>query len=783
LIENEFVEIIYPKLIEYGFHITPAKWGEVSQQSKLAHILNGVFPVFRIFEFLENEGQKFQEDFKRETICAIVIHDVLKGIKRDHTDVELKEVKDWVEKLSLKHFYPALNEKDMRAIIAAHMKWSLRKGAILTSDLDPRVLVLVNLADYLSSMETPDQFDVAQRTLEEINPSFMLIYHKISDVRGYITGFIHIVLEEILKEKCGAIPLLYFPNGTVYIGKKEKILKTDLVDPAFSEDIFHKLQKKVEGEISEDLLDNWINPTSTGNPINPLSFFFFSLEKVLDKTKEKQIEIYGRRQEKWGRATTPDQYSQRLRDKGIEITFTEEDVLLAPYFRIVRFILSKIEKKSPIEATLTLADLLNVKLPLSIREQMEKDPKALTASAAFDDCRILAKFYLDKVDPDRTIKFSEIIETLNKKCKEFLKIDSKKFASLIPPGLKVMWNEVNGYLYENLLINGKRLVLTQDDKDHLKHVQKTKGVSMCPICNRATKGIKQFIDFTKVSSQVFTNWQPPWKPKETRKICGVCYIEFVLRNTFFNIDELKDERSYLLLFMFPQYSFTPVLEKMLSEKLEYGLRQPASKFEPDKAATSILEKGIFNPIRYEEFGSVFTWERFFTVLRPRKHVPGHFFLIWNVPKRPEEVTEIEKWFLATYFALLLQQTLDVKVLITQNIYPIIRGGGDIAGVLKLMAPHHFVREVFGENISLQEVEKFTKLAAAMWYCHIRIWPDYPDDKRIAHIFRVLTSTLFPGATLAKRYLRVKGKKSLILQIQKACEILDEWRAKTEGLDK
>jgi hypothetical protein len=779
------MERVYPKLVENGFHIIPAKWKE-SEQSKLAHILNGIFPIIRLFKFLEGEGQRFPEEFRRKVICAIVIHDVLKGIKENHTDAMLKDANEWSKRLSLKEFCPTLDERDLRAVVAAHMKWSKRKGAILTSDLDPRILVFVNLADYLSSMKTPEEFLTAQKVLEEINSRLRFTYHKVSETRGYVTGFIHMTISKILKDRYNAIPLLFFPNGILYIGKREEIkkMREDLKgDSSFSTAILKTFRDKVTVEIPKEILDDWINPTRNRNFIVPISFLFFSLKEILDATRKERIE-YRKRMEERGWPTTPKERSDRIQkvtNGEISIELTDEDELLAPYFRILTFILSEVVGVKTSEAVFILAKTLGIQLP---ENEMRKYAKWLRTGAGYDDCRILAKHYLDHVDLNRTRNFIEIIDELNERCKEFIKpYESEESIRhlLSALGLEFMWDEINGYIHENVLIDGKGLILPVDQESRLFDLKEV-AREACSICTRTTKGAKQFIDFTKLSSKIFTNWRPPWKAKEERRICGVCYIEFALRNVFLPIAELrnKDERCYLLIFLFPQYSFTSDLWDILNEKMQYMFEEPSTRFDSYKAASHILTESIFNPMKYKEFGTVLTIGDFSMVLKPIFYTPGFFFLVWSVPKPPERTTETEKWFLATYFALLLQQTLDVKVLVTQSVYPHISHSGDISGVIRLVSPHHFIRNIFKEDITLQQIEKFTNLAAAIWCSHRNIWNKLPEDDRVAHILKTMTSVIFPGSTLLMRYLRLSNKNLLTVSerdnlMKKACIIIDKWR--------
>lgn len=266
-------------------------------------------------------------------------------------------------------------------------------------------------------------------------------------------------------------------------------------------------------------------------------------------------------------------------------------------------------------------------------------------------------------------------------------------------------------------------------------------------------------------------------------------MEFAFRNIFVQAEAMRnrDERSYLMLFLYPQYSFTADLWDILSDELRDIFQQPAINFNSYQASAHVLGAGVFDPVKYKEFGSVLAVDRPPTIIIPTfpsaAYMPGMLFMLWLVPKSPEEVTETEKWFLASYFALLIYQTLGVKVLITQDVYPYIRHGGEIKGVIRLMSPHHSIRNILGEDLYLRSVEKMTVFLSALWYSHTQIWEKYPEDRRIAHVLRAITTYLAPGSSFAMRYLRVKKGVTIPphthaeFLMQKACEIIDSWRWK------
>lgn len=800
-IEERYKDVVYPRLVKEGFHVKAAKWGErYSEQSLLTHILNGVFSILRLFNFLEELGLRFSEDFMENSIAYITLHDVLKTEKetrKNHTDVILDDVDQWIGKLSLREFAKHLDEKDARAVIAAHMKWSQHKTAILTSNIDIRLLSFVKLGDYLASMEKPENYSQVEAVLRQVSEHVGLTYHKVGDIRGYTTGCIHSALMELLATKYALTPLLYFPSGILYIGRLRDIerLRSDLKETDLTIEALQKTRAQLEKTIKSDVvsttaISTMVNPPAAGSLIDWTVFLFFSIDRVIDEASAICINNYGKKKERWT-GKSPSDYRKEIEKKTrgeIQISLNEEAVMLAPFLRVTRSIINRCEPGlGSIGATCFLAEKLGIVLSKDLVESMLEYSMHLATAAAFDDCRILAAKCIDKYGPSTKFQFNKIIAQVKEVSKKVLaEYNTPKYKNrLLGAELKRFWDELDAYTLHTLSLDGKTLSLnpktTKRIETFISHTL-TGGTSYCPICNRVTKGILQRKDIACLSPRVFSNREAPGSRKTMKKVCAPCCTEFLLRSLSFP-NQKRDEACYLFLFIFPQYSFTPTLQEKLDEELRYLLSTPVAGFNDMQAARSILTEGLFNPLKLEDFGRVLG--KGLSVLRPKivtRFLSGLFIIIWQIPRAPKDVTQIEKWYLATFFALLIQQTLDVKVLVTQSIYPEVRDSDEISGMIKLSAPHQWVRDIFGENINLDEMEKYSLLAAAIWYCHINTNAPpgkIPDSGRVAIVLKTLTSKMFPGSVLAARYVRLMesgGRPPLINNlIRKSCETLDKWK--------
>jgi len=258
------------------------------------------------------------------SVAYITLHDVLKSEKEtreNHTDAVLDDVNQWVEKLSLRKFAKHLNEKDARAVIAAHMKWSKHKTAILTSDIDIRFLAFVKLGDYLASMEKPENYSQVEAVLRQVSEDVGLTYHKVGDIRGYTTGCIHSALMELLATKYALAPLLYFPSGILYIGRLSDIerLRSDLKETDLTSEVLQKIRAQLEKTIKSDVVSataipTMVNPPAAGSLIDWTVFLFFSIDKVVDEASAICINNYGKKKQKWI-GKSPSDYCKEIEKK------------------------------------------------------------------------------------------------------------------------------------------------------------------------------------------------------------------------------------------------------------------------------------------------------------------------------------------------------------------------------------------------------------------------------------------------------------------------------------
>lgn len=208
-----------------------AKWGRKGVSTLLAHSLT----VVGITNTLMDVIGDFDESDRRVAIATSFFHDMLKEdrsskekIKESgrlmdklYTDEDYNKIKNVLQEIDfsedeIKQVIGILPDGSMQGI--EHLEGLLSKKD--TKD-NPEVRRLVHeVADVLASKKSIDEFNdlgVLEDTLDHFNLD--LKFHKVSVIRGVLTSLLHKTFHQIY-EKARYVPVVFYPEGTVYIGLK-----------------------------------------------------------------------------------------------------------------------------------------------------------------------------------------------------------------------------------------------------------------------------------------------------------------------------------------------------------------------------------------------------------------------------------------------------------------------------------------------------------------------------------------------------------------------------------
>jgi len=252
------------------WHLKFAKFNKHSHQSLLAHSLNVASISLSLLEFLENK-QLVQQDkqLHLQLFLTGFLHDCVK-----ETEVYQNAVKQFLDKNGPEPLdFGHQHEKDIRSITETFKKYICKKAEFNEEILEEAIwsithlgkrenaasisqtfkkapskkslicTEIVHFSDILASKYSVEK--AAHTILEgETLSKLSLTFSKVNEVRGVLTHFLHNALEEEY-EKQGFKALLWFPDGTVYIGLKENTKSADMTN------ITEAIAKKMKQTLSE----------------------------------------------------------------------------------------------------------------------------------------------------------------------------------------------------------------------------------------------------------------------------------------------------------------------------------------------------------------------------------------------------------------------------------------------------------------------------------------------------------------------------------------------------
>ncbi len=225
-------EVANGRLREYQKII---QWGAKAGQSLYLHVLNGICVLERLRPILNLDDIEVQVLFS-----AFSVHDLNKleefqNEKRSFNYLaNAKNVGAVLTNLEIEKFFPEWQDylKDIEVLVRAHSRHYHTYDETLDLNYDPYSLERNRLLKYLVPIiramdvvdlsKTLEERAKKQDFLKEINRLFddvqyKFVYHKVSEQRGILTNLIHNEIVKYLETEKDLLPLLYYPDGVVYL--------------------------------------------------------------------------------------------------------------------------------------------------------------------------------------------------------------------------------------------------------------------------------------------------------------------------------------------------------------------------------------------------------------------------------------------------------------------------------------------------------------------------------------------------------------------------------------
>jgi hypothetical protein len=609
------------KMLNQGYLTKPAKTAGfggkeyLTDQSLYVHIVNGVFAVTRLLDYLAREGlYQLTEEEYRAVIAIYSIHDLHKdpsaerGGRREF-DITLNAVFKEAEALGLLHF-AEVSVVQMR-IGMMHLN---KKMVGDYSDAPPQTSKLINivrLADTLASMQEPAQENYRGliHHLNSLSPQlvgrYQFYYHELNEYRGISTQMLHLIVSEILEKHYRCYPLLFFANGVLYLGPADaaNIAPLDDVVTIISTAFFAKIQQTMQN-VGLTVAREALNPQQTVK-FEQYVYLFANASDLLNslasyatrKAPKRFItDLVEKRSQK--RPLFADLYpspAHYCRHYGIEPE-DENDGAFAEKWWAVSQLIKGVESVA--------RDLLGdekafswifetLQTPEAVRSMVLADEAELRRGGVADHCLVLAYHYLrdrtyrkqnqtnGNAYSVRAVELGDVLDQLQEQVIPGLqRIADLNARQKVVDRELALTQDLSAYLLESLHCSHPAFAkLVPKASDVFSEYQKRKtGGShqrLCVLCGRVipaemrTPTIKTGI--LEDQALVFSNKLVPRETVAGQMVwCPMCYLEFTLRQLNGlgypqGADSGLSDRLYL--YLFPDYFFTPEQAAQMSNVL------------------------------------------------------------------------------------------------------------------------------------------------------------------------------------------------------------------------
>lgn len=657
------------------------QFGKKAGETLEAHILSGI----GVLETLRPRLQ-LQEVETRTLYTAFTIHDINKALndQRAFSKLAVSEtLAQEIKRLKLDGFFPDWKDylNDITSLVRAHSGHLHASGETLIAKHDPiyglglrRVNALIHLmraADIIGLSHTLQERTHKATFLSHLNAyladtgiqeQYVFHTHQLVEQRGLLTNVLHNALMEEFTEDADWLPLLLYPDGVAYLGRKGIVF--DL-----NEDRLRRFGRRIDKNLSTILFSNPVdlfNPDiKQGIKIKPDALrsgvrfeeLLRHARNLISRRKFKPTELEAKARK---RASVPKAYGResalaqalqtRLNDPTPFIDASEAQLRSAELARAYYIFLNDHFKG--------MKDIwFHIYRLLALPE--DYFPLYECFDARYDRCYILAK--------DIAISEEDVYERIANDGQAYL--DQVSEATTAQTGLEP----------ENLWTNYLRLYLTLDDnpvsrsrwETHLAHYVKNQH-KQCVHCSGPFKtvqwrkaDVRAELDVQKFSNRL----RGGGKDEPVKQICEVCRIQFLLEVV--NYPTIQNEKT-LYLHLFP-YSFltppyvrglvnaftrlrnTDIVLQALNMDVKTAVEQVTNKVPlrprfSDKAKGKAESHGILIP-KYEDT------------------VSSVLILPVSFPEQKKQDRTVERYLFALWNGLVLQRALNMKVLLSKDAVP------------------------------------------------------------------------------------------------------------------
>jgi len=571
---DQFIEVG----LERGWHLKVGKWGAGGTASLLSHSLTvaGVAEqVFRKIGLPENEirigiATAFLHDFLKESHSSREeIERTGRLLDKEFTESDIGEISDILHRIGY--------DDDEIEIVASilthgalqsleHLQTILRR--VPNRDL-PRVRRLVHeVADPLASIKDLSEFERNRRRFDESLREWglRLEYHQVSTIRGVTTSLCHRAIEEIYSS-WGFEPILYYPEGTVYLGRSDRPLDTDGFRDAFVQEYWNKLESYIEYVPEENIVSAIIGPYNQSKI--PTPEFAYASDSILNRFwdnirsgnsvsdpagLEKYIDVARRLSEH-------EDLEIELSDDAIRDDAIKELLgifVIFYYFKEIRDHafgdngFSGNGDGEPISKLRVEYESTGCGERLDFEEFLEIIDGLSHSGVGVDEKILRNAARLRRLFPDDLLR-SQVLDKAVNLCKRFSKI-LRPYAEK-RKGLRA--TPIPEYLLPEIVrpFVASPEHIAQEIFNHYSRGKEAGGTIVCPVCgNKPEKEIRSK-KVGKGESKSFTNFLIGGSTLQNRTICTLCDLEMSLRSPYLHyLQQGADAYEYYII---PQLNLSP----------------------------------------------------------------------------------------------------------------------------------------------------------------------------------------------------------------------------------
>lgn len=606
-IVNEYVETIVPAMLRQNYHLRLVKGGpdypHLAEQSHFAHIINGVFGLTKLVQFLVTEQMflpRLDNITFRKGLALYTPHDLHKG--KDYGKIDKSEFA--IPLARLRQEYEALNIPDFVQIddhllrhANVHSRSPRHGDALLSDDPDAHFLwLLVRLADTLASAQTPqDSIPSLKNYLTKLAGSafvdppvgqYSFYFHQLNDVRGVLTNTVHNAIAQYLRHTLDLYPLLFFARGALYIGPNlQEEAKATNVLPAITDETLAILAASGDVEAIRDGL----RPKNFD--FEQYVYSFASAEKLLETVYEdttqakpdpkiaaKEIDgLAAKRKDlptNW-RDTVEERFEIELSDPKDNALFNEQWFLVRRYLLFVDTLLRDL---NPTEDRLVwFLKTFDIPEPVAANLLAEQDVWGRGGIGKY--VLIIGYHFLRGADfedrPAEARPTTDVLTLLHRRILAAIgQIDTQagRLAAVETLGFRA---DLTTYLAETVHLSFSPHSVLEDDALSKYVTIKRKGHAkqLCSLCNRySAAGQELRTGILDDFGRVFSNRVLPAleAPGQNRSWCPICHLEFIFRKlTGMGLPSGAHYKNSRRIFMYvlPTFSFTDLHLRLFKKLL------------------------------------------------------------------------------------------------------------------------------------------------------------------------------------------------------------------------